>query len=57
MKGVKIGNVGTWPNQPLVIVNYGSAKVSELNKLILSIKNKIAKDTGINIEQEVNYIE
>lgn len=57
MKGVKVGDVGTWPNQPLVLVNYGSATAEEFNqftqKIIMPIKNEV----GIILEKEVNFVE
>jgi UDP-N-acetylenolpyruvoylglucosamine reductase len=31
MKGVRVGDVGTWPAQPLVIVNYGSATADDID--------------------------
>ncbi len=56
MKGVRTGNIGTWPNQPLVIVNYGEADASEViifsQKIITSVKDT----TGIVLEQEVKCV-
>lgn len=56
MKGVRIGDVGTWPNQPLVIVNYGDATVDELlafsDRIIAQVKDK----TSIMLEKEVQYV-
>lgn len=56
-KGVKIGEVGTWPNQPLVIVNYGNASAVEVNDFASSIQQKIEGKTGIKLEREVNFVE
>lgn len=56
MKGVRIGNVGTWPAQPLVIVNYGEADVEEITAFSDEIMRKIKDVTGVELEREVNYI-
>lgn len=56
MKGVRIGNVGTWPSQPLVIVNYGEADAEEIMAFSDDIMRKIKDITGIELEREVNYI-
>jgi UDP-N-acetylmuramate dehydrogenase len=56
MKGVREGDVGTWPTQPLVLVNYGNATSKELldfsDKMISIIEEKV----GIRLEREVNYV-
>jgi UDP-N-acetylmuramate dehydrogenase len=55
-KARRIGNVGTWPTQPLVIVNYGGATGQE----IFDFSEKIVRDVdqmfGITLEREVNVI-
>lgn len=56
MKGRRNKNVGTWPNQPLVLVNYKNATSLELNNFVKIIQKKIAKETGILLEQEVNFV-
>jgi UDP-N-acetylmuramate dehydrogenase len=56
MKGVRVGDVGTWPNQPLVLVNYGSARAEDVMQFSSSIIEKIKKETGIVIEREVNFV-
>lgn len=53
MKGVRVGGVGTWPNQPLVIVNYGGATANEIDSFTQNIQKIIQKKTGITLEQEV----
>lgn len=57
MKGVRIGDVGTWPNQPLVLVNYGKATAEELNMFVQNVITTVNKDTGITLEKEVNFVE
>ena len=53
-KGKKIGNVGVYINQSLVIVNYGNAKGSEILALSKEIQKSIYNKFGINLETEVN---
>jgi UDP-N-acetylmuramate dehydrogenase len=56
MKGVRVGDVGTWPAQPLVIVNYGSASADDIDHFARSIQNRVNEKTGIVLEQEVNRV-
>ena len=56
MKGVRVGEVGTWPTQPLVLVNYGSASYIDLRDFSELIIKKIYDKTGITIEREVNVV-
>jgi UDP-N-acetylmuramate dehydrogenase len=55
-KGLRVGNIGTWPNQPLVIVNYGDSTAEEVNVFAQNIIELVQKSTGITLEKEVNYI-
>lgn len=57
MKGVRVGDVGTWPKQPLVIVNYGKATYEDLMLFTGMITQKIQEKVGIYLEREVNYVE
>ena len=56
MKGVRVGEVGTWPNQPLVLVNYGNATVIELRGFVERIIEKIKQETEIVLEVEVTCV-
>lgn len=56
MKGVQRGDVGTWPNQPLVIVNYGAATAHDVDSLAGDIQTMVYQKTGIHLEQEVNKV-
>ena len=55
-KGKTEGDVGTWPNHALIVVNYGDCN----GKDVLAFANKIMEDffkeTGIHLEPEVNII-
>ncbi len=57
MKGVRVGDVATWPNQPLVIVNYGDASADEIDEYKEEIRKKIQEAVGIVLEQEVNRVD
>ena len=56
MKGVRIKDLGTWPNQPLVVINYGSSSADDVDRFTEEIRSKILLETGIALEQEVNRI-
>jgi len=55
-KGKRLGNVGTWPNQPLVITNYGSATGQEVLDFSEQIRKDIDKKFGVYLEREVNVV-
>jgi UDP-N-acetylmuramate dehydrogenase len=55
-KGKDFGNFGIHKTQPLVLVNYGKASGSDINKLSLSIKEVVNKIFKIELETEVNII-
>ncbi len=55
-KGKRIGNVGTWPKQPLVIVNYGGASGKEVVDFSERIRNVVEEKFGLLLEREVNVI-
>ncbi len=55
-KGKRVGNVGTWPTQPLVIVNYGGASGQEILDFSEQLRNAVDKKFGIWLEREVNVI-
>jgi UDP-N-acetylmuramate dehydrogenase len=55
-KGKRLGRVGTWPNQPLVIVNYGGATGQEILDFSEEIRKDVNHKFGIYLEREVNVI-
>lgn len=55
-KGVREGDVGTSPSQPLVIVNYGNASGSEIIAFANKIQKRILEMFGIELEMEVNVV-
>jgi len=56
LKDFKVGNVGTYPAQPLVIVNYGNATGKEIFEFSQMIKQKVFEKFQIQLEEEVNII-
>lgn len=56
-KGVRHGGAGTWPVQPLVIVNAsGKATSSEILELEKMIIDKVQQTFGIELSAEVDHI-
>ncbi|MGW8315993.1 MAG: UDP-N-acetylmuramate dehydrogenase [Bacteroidales bacterium] len=55
-KGKRQGNVGSWPGQPLVIVNYGGASGQEILEFSEKIRQDVHHKFNILLEREVNII-
>jgi len=55
-KGRRTGDAGTYPNQPLVLVNYGKATGKEILELADSIAEDVLKKFNIRLEFEVNVV-
>ncbi len=55
-KGKREGNVGCFPTQPLVIVNYGSATGVEILEFSIKIQNSVRDIFGIDLQREVNVV-
>lgn len=56
LKGFREGNVGTFPTQPLVIVNYGGANGEEIYNFAKKIVATVNSMSGITLEMEVNLV-
>lgn len=56
LKGYRLGNVGTYSKQPLVIVNYGDATSEEIYNFSEFIINTVYQKFNITLEREVNVI-
>lgn len=52
-KGKRSGNVGTYPNQPLIIVNYGTTDGNEIVRFMNEVKAAVKDTFGIELEAEV----
>lgn len=55
-KGYRKGNIGVHLKQPLVLVNYGDGKGSEIKQLSEEIKNSVFEKFNILLEAEVTII-
>lgn len=52
-KGVRRGDVGTYPNQPLIIVNYENAKGTEIVAFMEELQTAVMQKIGVELEPEV----
>lgn len=55
-KGKRIGNTGSYKDQALVLVNYGSANGAEIMELAMKIKESVRQKFGIDLVPEVNVV-
>ena len=55
-KGRRIGKVGTYKNQALVIVNHGGASGEEIYKHALAIRESVRNTFDIDLRPEVNIV-
>lgn len=55
-KGYRVGEVGVYKNQALVLINYGKGTASDIANLADVMQKKVYEMTGITIEPEVEYI-
>ena len=56
LKNFRLGQVGLYEKQSLIIVNYGGAKFSEINSFAKKIEEKVFEKIKIKIEREVENI-
>lgn len=56
LKGYKVGAVGLYDKQALVLVNYGGATSQEVKDFVADVSEKVFLKTGIIIEPEVRFI-
>ena len=56
LKGKRLGPVGVYDKQALIIVNYDGAKQRDVLKLVKIIKNEVRNKFNINLETEVNIL-
>jgi UDP-N-acetylmuramate dehydrogenase len=52
-RGIREGNVGTYPNQALIIVNYGTSDGNEIVRFMSRIRDEVKSKFGIQLEPEV----
>ncbi len=56
IKGYMVGRVGLYNAQPLVVVNSGGARATEVLALAKDVANKIKEKTGIEVVWEVEML-
>ena len=56
IKGERVGDVGSWKAQALVLVNYGHATAYDVASFANTIIEKCFASTGIQLEPEVVYV-
>lgn len=56
MKGARVGDVGTYENQALVLVNYGNATGEEVFTFAQKIQEQVKVKSGIDLEMEVQTL-
>ncbi len=55
-KGKRIGQIGTYPKQALIIVNYGSTDGNDIVLFMKEIQQAVADKFNINLEPEVRIL-
>jgi UDP-N-acetylmuramate dehydrogenase len=55
-KGYRSGDAGVHPDQPLVLVNYGTATGPQIIELANQIVDSVEQKFGIRLEMEVNVV-
>ncbi len=55
-KGKRLGEIGVHTNQPLVLVNYGEGKGTDIKNLALEIQKSVTDKFGIALSMEVNIV-
>lgn len=56
LKGLTQGNVGTYENHALVIVNHWGGTGKDIQDLATHIQNQVVEKFGIMLQPEVNYV-
>jgi UDP-N-acetylmuramate dehydrogenase len=55
-KGQRMGNVGVYENQALVLVNHGNGTTQDILGLAKCIQDKVRKEFGVSLEIEPNIL-
>lgn len=52
-KGIRKGDIGTYPNQPLIVVSYGTSDGNEIVRFMHEIQTAVKNKFNIELEPEV----
>lgn len=52
-KGKRVGEIGTYPNQPLIVVNYGTADGNQIVEFMNEVRSVVRQKFAIELEPEV----
>jgi UDP-N-acetylmuramate dehydrogenase len=55
-KGQRMGNIGVYENQALVLVNHGNGTAQDILGLAKCIQDKVRKEFGVSLEIEPNIL-
>jgi len=55
-KGIRQGDVGCWPEQPLVFVNYGNATAPEVLDFASTVQRSVQADFQVELELEPSVV-
>jgi len=56
LKGFRVGQVGLYKDQALVLINHGGATAQEIISFVKIVSAKVEELTGIKIEPEVRFV-
>ena len=56
LKGQRIGDVGCYEKQALVLVNFGQGTAADLQQMIALIQQKVAQEFAVQLEPEVRLL-
>lgn len=56
LKGQRVGDVGCYEKQALVLVNFGQGTAAELQQMIELIQHKVATEFAVQLEPEVRLL-
>lgn len=57
LKGITVGGAQVYPDQPLVIVNTGTATAADVTELASIVEREVRRKFFIHLFREVNYID
>lgn len=56
LRGVREGDVGTWPAQALIVVNYGHATATAVMRYVHRIQRAALAEIGVDLTPEVVFV-